>query len=189
MKKLVFLLLVLSFPVSFVYGQACGKSTRTISLKYEKNAKPAKKVGYELFYLAPKNTGADLNDYERTGKFLSKFLYDDGNDEKNIRWQGYGDGNMFIAVGSERAEKYIESYKLEDFKDFYTNRFYVHHLQQLKGKFTDGTLKLETRETDVVPFIMRIKADNYETLYFVSSFLGGCFEGKLQTIEMKSTKK
>jgi hypothetical protein len=189
MKKLIFLLLVILFPVSLVYGQACGGSTRTILLKHEKGEKPPKKVSYELFYLAPKNTGADLNDYERTTKFLSKFLYDNENAEKKISWGGYDEENPFISVAAERAEKYIESYKLEDFKDFYTNRFYVHHLRQLNGKFTDGTLKLETRETDVVPFIMRIKAGNYETLYFVSSFLGGCFEGKVQTIEMKAAKK
>jgi hypothetical protein len=190
MKKLVLLLLLLSFPVSFAYGQACGKSVRTISLKFEANEKPPKKVSYELFYLAPKNTGADYNDYERTGKFLSQFLYDNPNAKDGKFWMGYETENPFINVPAQKAEDYIKTYKLEDFKDFYTNKWYDNHLSQLKGSFADGILKLETRETDVTPFIMRIKAEKYETLYLLSSFLGGCFNSQpIQIVQMKPVKK
>ena len=189
MKNLIFLLIVICLPVSFVEGQACGSSTRRISLKYETGATPPAKVSYELFYLAPKNTGADYNDNARTSKFLSNFLYD-ADAKQNLFWAGYGEENSFVVVAAEKAENYIKNYKLEDFKDFYTYKFYTQHLSQLKGVFTDETLKLETRETDIVPFIMRIKADKYETLYFVSNFLGGCFnDRKAQTIQMKSIKK
>jgi hypothetical protein len=190
MKKLVLLLLLVSFQVSFTYGQACGGSIRTISLKFEANKKTPKKVSYELFYLAPKNTGAGYNDYERDAKFLSQFLYDDPKAKTNMFWGGYDDKDPFVTVPAEKAEKYIETYKLEDFKDFYTNKWHDNHLSQLEGKFEKGTLRLETRETDITPFIMRIKAKKYETLYLLSSFLGGCFEGKpAQTVQMKPIKK
>jgi len=190
MKKLIFLLLIISFQVSFIYGQACGRSTRIISLKFEANKKPAKKVTYELFYLARKNSGAGYNDYERDAKFLSQFLYDDPNAKTNMFWAGYDTENPFVIVPAEKAEKYIETYKLEDFKDFYTGEWREHHLSQLNGKFKKGVLKLVTGETDITPFIMRIKAKKYETLYLLSSFLGGCFNSKpVQTVQMKSIKK
>jgi hypothetical protein len=65
MNKIALLFLLVAFQVSFADGQACGKSVRTISLKFESAQKPPVKVEYELFYLVPKNTGADYNDYER----------------------------------------------------------------------------------------------------------------------------
>jgi hypothetical protein len=187
MKKLAFLLFVVFCQASIVYAQACGGSTRTISLKYEAGAKPPRQVGYQLFYLAPKNTGAEKNDYERLRKFLSKFLYDNPDAEKYTFWGGY---DAFVKVPPEKAENYIKDYRLEDFKDFYTNRYNEHHLSQIKGSFSDGTLRLKTRETDATPFIMQIKAVRYETLYLLSSFLGGCFrDNEAQTIQMKRLKK
>ena len=159
-------------------------------MKFETNEKTPKKISYELFYLAPKNTGAGYNDYERDAKFLSKFLYDDPNAKTNMFWSGYDDENPFVIVPAEKAEKYIETYKLEDFKDFYTNTWREHHLSQLSGKFENGVLKLVTGETDITPFIMRIKAKKYETLYLLSSFLGGCWgEKAVQTVQMKRIKK
>jgi hypothetical protein len=190
MKKIFLLFLLLSIPVSFSYGQACGKSVRTISLKFEKSKNPPAEVGYQLFYLAPKNTGKEPNNYERTGNFLSQFLYDKPKAEGWKFWLGYDEKNPFIKVPAERAENYIKSYKLADFEDFYTNEWYENHLSQLKGNFSNGTLKLETRETDITPFIMRIKASKYETLYLLSSFLGGCFNRQpVQTIQMNLIKK
>jgi hypothetical protein len=188
MKKLAFLLFLVACQVSIAYAQACGGSTRTISLKYKAGENQPQKVGYELFYLAPKNTGAEKNDYERLRKFLSKFLYDDPDAEKYTFWGGY---DAFVKVPAERAENYLKDYRLEDFKDFYTNRYNEHHLSQIKGSFSsDGTLRLKTRETDATPFIMQIKAGQYETLYLLSSFLGGCFrDNEVQTIEMKRLKK
>ena len=190
MKKLVLLLLLVAFQVSFAEGQACGKSVRTISLKYDSGQKPPAKVIYELFYLAPKNTGADYNDYERYVKFLSQFLYDNPETEKGRFWLGYETENPFVKVPAAKAENYLKKYKLEDFKDFYKNKWHDNHLSQLRGSFINGSLKLETRETDITPFIMRVKAKKFETLYLLSSFLGGCFNSQLiQTIQMKTLNK
>jgi hypothetical protein len=187
MKKLAFLLLIIACQVSITYAQACGGSTRTISLKYEAGENAPLKVNYKLFYLAPKNTGAEKNDYERLRKFLSKFLYDNPDAEKYTFWSGY---DAFVKVPAEKAENYIKNYRLEDFKDFYTSQYKEHHLSQINGSFSDGTLRLKTRETDTTPFIMQIKAGKYETLYLLSSFLGGCFrEDEAQTIQMKRLKK
>ena len=190
MKKLALLFLLVAFQISFADGQACGKSVRTISLKFDSGQKPPAKVEYELFYLAPKNTGAEYNDYGRYAKFLSQFLYDNPDAEKRQFWLGYETENPFIKVSAEKAEGYFKNYKLDDFKDFYTNKWHDNHLSQLKGNFANGVLKLETRETDITPFIMRIKTKKFKTLYLLSSFLGGCFNNQLiQTVQMKSLKK
>src|SRR5688500_15262162 len=98
MKKLVLLLLLVAFQVSFAQGQACGKSVPTISLKFESGQKPPAKVTYELFYLAPKNTAADYNDYERYAKFLSQFLHDNSDAKKGQFWLGYETENPFIKM-------------------------------------------------------------------------------------------
>jgi hypothetical protein len=189
MKKILLLICIVSFSVSIVYAQACGKSVRTITLEYKPNEKPPKKVSYELFYLAPKEDGSKFNDYEKMSKFLTDFLGDSTKGE-HFFWAGYGDGNPFVNVPTEKAENYIKNYNVKDFSSYYTNQWHDNHLSQLKGRFVNGVLKLETRETDITPFIMRIKAKNYETLYLLSSFLGGCFNnGEKQTIQMNQTKK
>lgn len=184
------MLSLIAVQFSFSYAQACGKSERTISLKFGQKVKPLKKVSYELFYLAPKGTGAEYNNPERTGKFLLPFLDEKFVPNNNYFWENYKEESPFIKMPSTKAEKYLKTYKLLDFKDFYTNQWHDNHLPQLKGNFNNGILKLETRETDITPFIMRIKAPKFETLYLVSSFLGGCFNGApTQTIEMSLLKK
>src|ERR1044071_1271375 len=101
MKKFAFLLLIIACQVSITYAQACGGSTRTISLKYETGENAPREVNYKLFYLAPKNTGAEMNDYERLRKFLSKFLYDNPDAEKYTFWSGY---DAFTKVGTRSEE-------------------------------------------------------------------------------------
>lgn len=185
MKKILLLICIVCFGVSFVHAQACGKSVRTISLEYPPDKKPAKKVSYELFYLAPKEDGSKYNDDEKMSKFLIDFLGD--STLKGKFWGGYEES--FVSVPREKAEDYIKDYRLEDFESYYTNKWHDNHLPQLDGEFVDSVLKLETRETDITPFIMRIKADNYKTLYFVSSFLGGCFrEDSVNQIKMQAIK-
>lgn len=189
MKKILLLICIICFGVSFVRAQACGGSVRTVSLKYQTNKKPPEKVGYELFYLVPKDDASAFNDYEKLSEFLAEFLGDET--KKGIRfWGGYGKENPFVNVPTKKAENYINDYKLEDFKLYYTIEYNKHHLSQLKGNFEDGTLRLKTTEMDITPFIMKIKAENHETLYLLSSFLGGCFDyDAKQTIQMSRTKK
>jgi hypothetical protein len=73
-------------------------------------------------------------------------LYDNPDAEKRRFWLGYETENPFIKVPPEKAESYFKTYKLEDFKDFYTHEWHDNHLSQLKGSFANGVLKLETRE-------------------------------------------
>lgn len=186
MKKLILFLFVFLLPVSFVHGQACGASKRTILLKFEDGEKTPEKVSYELFYLAPKGTGADKNDSPRLARFLSEFLYDDAGAKENRFWSNYEADTPFLSVPEDKAENYIKDYKLGDFKDFYTVIYRQNQFPQLKGSFVKGSLELVTEETDITPFIMRIKLKGYETLYLLDSFLGGCFNNRpAQTIEMK----
>lgn len=188
MKKILLLISIICFSVSLVHAQACGRSVRTITLEYKAKEKPPKEVSYELFYLAPKEDGSKYNDNEKMAKFLSDFLND--STLKGNFWGGYGTGNPFVNVPVEKAENYIKNYNVEDFSSYYTNKWHDNHLSQLKGEFVSGALKLETRETDITPFIMRIKAKNYKTLYLLSSFLGGCFNNReQQTIQMERVKK
>jgi hypothetical protein len=115
MKKLLFLLLAFSFHISLAYGQACDSSTRTIMLKDKRGQKLTEKAVFELFHLAPKNTGADFNDYDRTAKFMSEFLHGNPDADKSRFWSGYGEGNPFVRAPAEKAKDYIKNYKLEDF--------------------------------------------------------------------------
>lgn len=185
MKKLILFLFVFLLPVSFIHGQACGKSKRTILLKFENGEKLPERVSYEMFYLAPKGTGADKNDQARLAKFLSEFLYDDANAKGNRFWSNYETDTPFLSVPKDKAERYIKDYKLEDFKDFYTIDYKKHHLSQLKGEFKNGSLELLTEETDITPFIMRVRAERFETVYLLDSFLGGCFNNlPAQTVEI-----
>lgn len=186
MKKLILFLFIFSSAVSIAFGQACGMSKRHFVLEFEKGIRTPERVGYEMFYLAPKGTGADKNDYPRLAKFLSEFLYDNADAEKTMFWINYEPENPLLKIPADKAEKYIATYKLEDFKDFYTVDYKKHHLSQLKGEFKNGELELTTGETDITPFIMRIKHKGFETLYLLDAFLGGCFNNKpAQTIVMK----
>jgi hypothetical protein len=67
------------------------------------------------------------------------------------------------------------------------------HLSRLSEKICDGVLELQTTETNYTPFLLERKAERFETLYFVSNFLGGSFmkNGKrvVQEIQIKKEKK
>jgi hypothetical protein len=80
----------------------------------------------------------------------------------------------FSKFRKEKAERYIENYKLEDFEVIYNSVYRDDHRRQLKGEFRYSQLRLQTEETDITPFLMKISATRFKPLYFLSSFLGGC---------------
>lgn len=89
-----------------------------------------------------------------------------------------------------KAEKYLKHYKLEDFEILYNAVYKEDHSKQLKGEFRFGELTLKTGEMDITPFLMKISAEGFETLYFLSDFLGGCHNsGNKHLILMKAISR
>ncbi|MFT3743967.1 MAG: hypothetical protein QM785_06685 [Pyrinomonadaceae bacterium] len=150
-------------------AQYCGGSIRTIRLEYPKGSTPARSVNYQLFYLMPKHK-ADRG-WEKHQEFISEFLY--GSPKKFVSWRR-SDDTTFIEVPKDKAEAYINGYKLEDFKYLYEDAWHKWEPDQMVGKFDEGILKLRTGETNDTTFIMRVTARSYEPQYLLGDFMGGC---------------
>jgi hypothetical protein len=150
-------------------AQYCGGSIRTIRLEYPKGTVPARSVNYQFFYLMPKKREG----WEKHQAMIAEFLY--GDTKKFVSWQRTGD-STFLEVPKEKAERYINSYKVEDFKYLYEDAWYKWETDQMVGKFDDGILKLQTGETNNTTYIMRVAARGFETQYLIGDFMGGCHE-------------
>lgn len=150
-------------------AQYCGGSIRTIRLDYPERTVPARSVNYQLFYLMPKNK-AD-NGWQKHEEMIAEFLY--GSPKKFVSWQRTGD-TTFLEVPKDRAERYINSYNIEDFKYLYEDAWHKWETEQMVGKFDDGKLRLQTGETNNTTFIMRVAAKGFETQYLLGDFMGGC---------------
>jgi hypothetical protein len=189
-KSFIFLLLVPIVATSTARAQYCGGSYLNLELKFEKNVKPPEKVSYELFYVLPKlESGREIRD-KKTIEFVSKFYYGDENKKNYFFWNLNESNWRFLKVSQRKAETYIENYKLEDFEVIYNSVYRDDHRRQLKGEFRYSQLRLQTEETDITPFLMKISATRFKPLYFLSSFLGGCHNlGNKHTILMKSRSK
>lgn len=210
MKKLIFLLFVSTFFFNTIYPQNCGGSTRTIQFDFPSDAKKPEKIYYRLFYLMPKRADRYFNvkqspkEFQKVVTFLSNFIYDNPNPPNNYFWIADKE-TKFIEIPAEKAQKYAygkpgiitdyafsQSYKYIDFEGLL---FRKHHLPQLQGGTCNGILYFETTEGDNTAFIMEVLAPDYEPLYFVSNFLGGCLlqdmDGKypIQHIQMRPAKK
>jgi hypothetical protein len=179
MRKSAFIFAVLVMLLTInggVYAQACGHSVRTIRLEYPAVTKPVALVTYQLFYVAPKND--DNSDWKKRLEFISNFFYDSPTAKELPFWSALDDGEEFLKIPVVKAARYLKDYKLNDFQKIYSQQWHDHHLSQLKGKFTKGTLELKTAEGDTTAFLMKVTARGYRTQYFLSDFLGGCFPGK-----------
>lgn len=160
---------VVTLLASRANSQYCGGSTRTIRLEYAKGSVPARSVNYQLFYIMPKKSEAA--EWGKQHELIAEFLY--GSPKKQVSWQRTTD-TTFLEVPKEKAEAYINAYKLEDFNYLYGNEWNKWESDQMVGKFDDGVLKLQTGETNITTFIMRVTAKGYETQYLLSDFMGGC---------------
>ena len=183
----IFLFLLTIFSISTVQAQYCGGSYLNLELKFEKNVKIPETVSYELFYVLPKLKKANGIWDEKTIEFVSKFYYGNSKKAKYHFWKFSESKYEFLKVSAKKAEKYLETYKLEDFEVVYKAVYRDDHSKQLKGEFRFNSLKLETSEMDITPFLMKISAEGFETLYFLSNFLGGCHDsGNKHLILMKT---
>jgi hypothetical protein len=174
LKSFIFTALLIIFTFSTANAQYCGGSYLNLELNFAKNVKPPEKVNYELFYVLPKLKSIYEVGDEKTIEFVSKFYYGDEKKEKYQFWQLHHSKYKFLEVSPKKAEKYIKHYNLEDFEVVYKAFYRERHYKQLKGEFSFNRLTLETGETDNTPLLMKISAKGFETLYFLSSFLGGC---------------
>jgi hypothetical protein len=202
MKRVVLLIIVFVLINTNIFPQACGKSIRNIQFDFEKTAKKPEKIYYKLFYLLPKRAdryvGLQLSyeffrDDEKLA-FLSPFIYDNPKPPNRYFWMTNDTETKFIEIPADKAIKYINVYKIKDFEGVLFGEWWEHHLPQLWGNTCNGVLELKTSETDNVPFLMEVSAEGYENLYFVSNFLGGCFNvvdgvKPFQHIQMRAKKK
>lgn len=189
-KSFIFLFLLIAFTFSTAKAQYCGGSYLNLELKFAENVKPPEKVNYELFYVLPKLKSVYEVGDQKTIEFVSKFYYGDSKKEKYQFWQLHHSDYNFLKVSPKTAGNYIKNYKLEDFEVVYKAFYQERHYKQLKGEFSFNRLTLETGETDNTPFLMKISAEGFETLYFLSDFLGGCHRsGNRHPILMKAISK
>lgn len=187
-KSFVFLILLTVFTFSTAKAQVCGGSYLNLELKFEENVKTPEKVNYELFYVLPKLKNASEIWDEKTIEFVSKFYYGDSKKEKYQFWKLSESKYKFLIVSPEKAENYLKNYKLEDFEVVYKSVYKEDHNKQLKGEFRFNQLSLLTGEMDITPFLMKISAEGFETLYFLSNFLGGCHNsGNKHLVVMKES--
>ena len=189
-KSFIFLILLTVITVSTANAQYCGGSYLNIELKFEKTIKVPEKVDYELFYVLPKLKNANEIWDEKTIEFVSKFYYGNSKKEKYQFWNLSESKYDFLKVPAEKAEKYLKHYKLEDFEVIYKEIYRDDHSKQLKGEFRFGRLTFKTSEMDITPFLLKISAEGFETLYFLSNFLGGCHNsGNKHLILMKAISR
>lgn len=187
-KLFIFLAFLILFSNSIAQAQACGRSVRTIELEFAEKVEKPEKVSYELFYVAPKIKSVNELWDEKTTKFVSKFYYGNPKKEKFQFWQTTYGTTEFLEVPKEKAEKYLQNYKLEDFKLIYEDDFHNHHLSQLNGEFKDNKLKLKTSEMDNTPFLLKVSAKGFDTQYYLADFLGGCHRRDKRIIKMNLAK-
>ena len=189
-KSFLFLILLTIFTISTANAQSCGGSYLNLELKFEKNVKPPEKANYELFYVLPKLKNANEIWDEKTIELVSKFYYGDTKKEKYHFWNLSESKYEFLKVSPEKANQYLKNYKLEDFEVVYKAVYREDHSKQLKGEFRFNQLSLLTGEMDITPFLMKISAQGFETLYFLSNFLGGCHDsGNKHLILMQARKE
>lgn len=194
MNRLIILAaIILCTVTASAYGQACGGSVRSLQLEFPADVKTVPVANYNLYYVLPAGAKPeDLGD-EKLSAHVSEFYYGDPKRGERYFWFGFDDRAPLLAVSAERADRFINNYKEEDHSNLFRTpeSWRRHHQSQLAGAFKKGRLDLKTSETDDTPFLMRITADGYETLYFLSAFLGGCHyrpsDGSMvvQTLKMK----
>ncbi|MEK7723727.1 MAG: hypothetical protein AAB336_05215 [Acidobacteriota bacterium] len=188
-KSFFFLFLLTILSTQTAIAQHCGGSYLNLELKFEKNTKIPETVSYELFYVLPKLKNTREIWDEKTIEFVSKFYYGDIKKGKYQFWKLSESKYEFLKVSPEKAEKYLKNYKLEEFEVVYKAVYKEDHSKQLKGEFSFKRLTLKTGEMDITPFLMKISAGEFETLYFLSDFFGGCHDsGNKHPILMKENK-
>lgn len=189
----VLLMLIVLTPA---FGQVCGGSRRKVTLQYDEGVKQPEVVEYKLFYLMPKSD-KEVGD-EAQATFVSEFIYDDPNRRTGRFWRTYRRDTEFLKAPEKKAEDYINAYRHEDFKFIYESEYAKAygdaHTAQLTGSFVKGEHYFDTQELDDTPFLMRVRADGFKTLYFISNFLGGCFRNiehqviKMEAVELRKKK-
>lgn len=171
------------------FGQYCGSSRRRVVLRYDTGVKQPESVEFRLFYLMPK--GEKKAGYEEQAAFISEFLYGDPKRGAGRFWHTYRGDTEFLKAPEKKANDYVSAYRHEDFKFIYESAYAKiygdEHAAELSGSFVKGEHYFRTNEMDDTTFIMRVRADGFKTLYFVSNFLGGCYgSGEYQAIRMEA---
>lgn len=94
-------------------------------------------------------------------------------------------------VRSELAEKFIKTY---DPKDFEQTLPPLHQEKEFltSGKIAGNSFSFGTFETNDVPYILKVWADNYEPVYVLGAHHGGCsrsYDLLLTTYRWPAAKK
>ncbi|HRI03106.1 MAG TPA: hypothetical protein PLL77_05145 [Pyrinomonadaceae bacterium] len=172
MKNLIFLFVVsFSFAAagSNSYAQYCGQGTNEINI-YVRNGLNAVNPQYRLYPASPiryKNENGTIRKLEFVAEYLSTTFYPF--DEVYFsRW--------WIrpkVVRTDHAEKFIKAYDPTMFERP-TVGVYREEPVALTGKIIRDSFSFRTYETDDVPYLLKVWADNYEPVYVLEAFRGGC---------------
>ena len=119
-KPFILIGLLIFSGFSIANAQECGGSVRTIELQFAGKSKKPEKVSYELFYLAPKVKYISELYEKETTDFVAKFYYGKANQEYQF-WQTQNNTVEFLNVSRQKVEKYLKTYKLEDFEPIYSD--------------------------------------------------------------------
>lgn len=150
--SLILAITIISYPMKMV-AQACGQAIFTLEF-YTVNGEPERTFKYEIYQVDPEVV-ADL--YGKMG-YAGKFEYD--------RYIG--------TVLEDRYAEFLIDFQLEssetlaDFKeilDFTGNK--------LKGESSNGKIELQTIETYMEPYLIKLESGK-KHIYLIADAFGGC---------------
>lgn len=185
MKKFFFatILTVFLFSVNS-FAQACGGSTLYLEMIDSETLKTIETANYQLFYVYPSSDKRPETD--EIIEAASQFYYGESGKNRGYFYSFYK--GKFLEVEAAKAEVYIENYNAEDYKNSF-NAWKEDHEKQLIGKSKYGKIEFKASEMDDTPFLLKIESNGFEPVYLFSNFLGGCYSGATEKIEMKPKKE
>lgn len=137
--------------VSNNFAQACGRGYYRIEL----NTKDS--INFKLFPVILKGAEYWKEDVQT---LLAEIFFPN---EKKDGWFW----NSAPKIENAVAEQFLANYQTEKYDMIYGEL-------QSSGISKDGEIHLETSETYSMPFLLKLSAENYQTAFYLGSFLGGC---------------
>ncbi len=172
MEKTIILTVALLFLLSAAHSshaQSCGEGDNQITV-FVPNGQKAVNTRYQLYPASPlryKNEDGMIRKLEFVAEYLSTTFFP--LDEIYFsRW--------WIRpriVRSEYAEKFVKAYDPKFYEQpfVYNDR---HNKFSFSGTIDGDSFSIHTYEMDDMPFLLKVWADNYEPVYVLEAFRGGC---------------
>ncbi len=172
MKTLIFLFIVslsCSAAGSNLYAQRCGEGTNQITI-YVRNGQNAINPRYQLYPASPiryKDEKGTMRKLEFVAEYLSTTFFP---------YEQVYFSRWWIRpklVKAQHAEAFIKSYDPKHFEQPVVGVSRETPLP-LTGKVAGDSISFHTYETDDVPYLLKVWADNYEPVFVLEAHRGGC---------------